>query len=241
MTKLPSLNILTSIIENDKSYLSLSSSEIVNKLILINDRLKEQWYKSNFTDFSIYQSSEYSMAGIYCYWSRSKGPMSDTIKWLKTIPNCDNLKIFDDYNGVGISTLNLIQNGFNNVSYMNDNECQLNAFKRLLNHYNISEPYNDITRSGKYDIVISYEIAEHFQNPEKYLNGLIDMLNPNGTLIISYSFNYPDAAGHFTEYMILGKNRCNKTSTRYVSKLIKSRCELVRRGWNGTPNYYKVK
>jgi len=50
-------------------------------------------------------------------------------------------------------------------------------------NYNVEYPENYIDKLKKVDIILSFEVAEHYERPEEYLNEIINRLNPNGYLI----------------------------------------------------------
>lgn len=230
--------LMTSIMEDD-SYLEMSLRDIIKLLTDNNNSLLEQWVNSNRTDFSIYPDERYNQAGLYCYHIMTKRSLHECMKYImNNLLNANELTFFDDYNGIGISTIYLMLQGLN-VSFMNDNDNQIDIFKRLCDLHGVKLPFNDRDRKKKYDVVLSFEVAEHYQKPVSYINSLIDMVKPGGYLIISSSMNYPEAPGHFLEYEIDDINYDNKKASRFFNRKIKEKMTQVHRGWNGTPLFFK--
>ena len=195
-----SINEIMSLCCNNKKFMDISKSNIISFLAQNDNDLLTIWKESNRTDFSIYKNEKYNLAGVYCYYTQTLRCLGEVLKFIYT-NSLKNLYIFDDYNGIGLSSIYLALQGIN-VSFMNDNENQIQIFNSLCTMHNLLFPFNDLKREKKYDIVLSFEVAEHYKNPANYINELINMINSDGYLIISHSLHYPEAPGHFLEYEI---------------------------------------
>lgn len=231
-----------SFILKDKSYLNLTKDECKEKIKEKIIPLFDRWYNSKCTDFSVYKDKDYIYELINCYYKLSRRCILDSINWLKRNEfNAQDLKILDDYNGIGLTTIDLIKKGFNNVNYFNDNKRQIKVFKRLCKKEKIKMPYNDKNHKNKYDIIIALELVEHYEKPFEYINKVIDLLNPGGYFIYSPSFKY-NAIGHFRFYY----NKKNirhwcKYFGRYFNKELKKDFDRLYSGFYNKPIILKLK
>lgn len=201
------LNEMMTLAYNDKIFLSLQNEEDCIKYIRPDDAsIGKKWNNSNYTDFSIYQDMEYFSQLFICYVYVSRGAIFNMLKFFKSkISNYKNLTYFDDYNGVGLTTLHLLQESLN-VEIFNDNSSQLNIFYEYCDQMKLKRPINIINKENKqYDVVLSFEVVEHYRTPiNDYINPLIQMIKPNGYLVYTSGFHNV-RPGHFPDYNIFGK------------------------------------
>jgi 2-polyprenyl-3-methyl-5-hydroxy-6-metoxy-1,4-benzoquinol methylase len=232
-----SINEIMVCCTEDLKFSTFNKSQIIKLLEQNDEDLLTIWKNSDRTDFSIYQDYKYNLAGVYCYYTQTLRCLGEVLKFIY-INSLQNLSIYDDYNGIGLSSIYLMLQKFN-VSYMNDNKNQIDIFNRLCNLHDLQTPFNDLKRKNKYDIVLSFEVAEHYKDPSSYINELIDMINPNGYLIISHSLHYPNAPGHFEEYEINNILYNNKHISKEFNNILKRKMIKVYSGWNGRPQFFK--
>lgn len=235
------MNELMAIVDDDEKYLDMSNQQVITILKKNDDDLIEQWVNSNRTDFGIYDDKRYQQAGLYCYDQMTKRSIHETMKFVhNNMPNAKELTFFDDWNGIGISTLFFMKQGLK-CEFMNNCQVQIDIFERLCQANGYELPHNDINRQKKYDVFMSFEIAEHYKNPEEYLELVLAQTKPGSIFVISHSMNFPAAPGHFLEYTIGGIDYPNKQASREFNKKIKEHFDQVHRGWNGTPLFFKRK
>ena len=169
---------------------------------IMRDKIKhifDQWYNSNCTDYNIYNNSDYIYEGLLCYKIWSSIVDGNTINYLiKNGYDLSDLTIFDDYNGLGFTSLDFVNAGFKEVYYHNTCVDQVNIMNKIADHYNIKKPILDINKSGVYDVVFSCECCEHHYNIDTYLDSIVNMVKPGGHLIISVGTQA--SIGHFPEY-----------------------------------------
>ena len=138
-------------------YTRYSYKDILRQMKQKDDVLIKRWVESGQTDFTIYQDRDY-IADVYICWDMiSKTSIKEVVKWmLKGFADPCKLSIFDDYNGLGLTTMYLLQRGFS-PAFFNDCESQQDILKWLCKSYNVLMPRNDTDRSGKYDLVMSFD------------------------------------------------------------------------------------
>lgn len=230
---------------------SMKQIEIISYLLSKSKTLEEIWKKSNYTDFSIYQHPDYIYDMFVCYHFVSKASITNMLSYFKknNITYTD-FTYLDDYNGVGLTTLHLLNEiKAKNIFFFNNNQEQISTFKKLCEKYKFDFPaneYDSCDSSNKYDVVISLETAEHYKEPLEYAKQLVKKTNKY--LIYSSGFNklFP---GHFPtytiqdEYVLFSKKRevSIKTAGRIVNKYLKDNLDLVYKGWNGKPTIYRKK
>jgi len=215
--------------------------EVLDEIRRIEEGMMRIWYESEYTDYSFYNTKEYLSECLLSYFMNSEASIKNLLKFLKAhVKNYNELKYFDDYNGIGLTTIQLSNFGLDTYFY-NDNTMQENIMKDLYNEYNIELPQHDKNRNGKYDVVISLEVMEHFESPMEYLEEITEMLSVDGYLTFAASFSpkSPIYIGHFEEY----KYNKKKISKRKISKIkndfMKKHYERLFTGWNGKPVVFK--
>ena len=234
------LQQLSSLVLGDERYLTMKTSELKKSINEISSGLDKEWIESGHSDFSIYQRKDYLYSVINCYYIDSRHSITKSLKFFKE-NNIDisNFDIFDDYNGLGFTTLDLIEAGFGTVSYFNDVKHQTDAFEKILDFYDLEHPYLDKNKTGKYDVVYSLEIAEHNQEPDEYMDEIMKMVKPGGWLILGQTFN-PRWLGHFETYTVNGKTyKARKAGAENWRRVIANGFDLVDIGFNTKPFFFK--
>jgi len=182
----------------------------------------EESIKENNPDFSVYHHKDYIWDNIICYARISKNSIYAILKFLeKNNIDFKNMSWFDDYNGLGITTLEFAQAGVKNIEFFNDVDVQIKSTEKLFKYHEIKPPKNNLSRNGKYDIVCSLEVVEHYQNPIEYLDTICDMVNDDGYLMFSTTGTL--FVGHFLEYNFGDKIVKNKKFTSEVTNYIESK------------------
>jgi len=214
--------------------------EIMDFCQLKSSKLNDIWFNSNKTDYSVYEHNDYIYDMFICYGFYSSAAIRYMIKYFKeNISNWKDLTYFDDYNGIGLTTLHLLNEELKSY-YFNDNKIQLNTFKKLCESYKFDIPILDKNKKNIYDVYISLEIIEHYKEPLKYLKEATNRIKDNGYLIYTTTFN-PLFLGHHHEYIIDGKIYLPKKTNRIVNSYLRENFELLFRGFNGLPKIYKKK
>lgn len=203
------------------------------------DNLINIWIDSEETDYSVYKHPDYPADLYSCWLQYTKNSVRFLYRWLvdnKKRPT--KLSIFDDYNGIGLSTLFFVEKGFS-THYYNNIKAQRIALKRTCKLYNIEHPKYNKNREGSYDIVLTFETIEHYKNPEEYLIQLMDMCKKY--LVVTMCFSGYPHIGHFSEYIIGNKKYPAKQAGRLIRKRIRDEFDLVCSGFNNRPAIYKRK
>jgi hypothetical protein len=208
--------------------------------------LGDRWIKSGYTDYSMYQDPKYFTNIYLCWHFVSKGSLSGLKKFFNANePNWKtDLTFFDDYNGLGLTTLSLLEAGLDskNLSFFNDNPDQVKFFKTLCEK--ASQPFPNLgERDSHYDVYMSLEIIEHYEKPLDYLAGVLDT-KPK-YIVITSNFSpkegrvYP---GHFPEYY---NGKGEKVAPRKISRektaMLKQDYTMVYHGFNAKPTIWKRK
>lgn len=223
----------------DDMYSALSIKEINEIFDNECSELNSRWIGSNFTDFSIYDDPSYIKDLVFCWYSLSRGCANKFIKFAEENNIPKDIRILDDYNGIGLSTMHLIQAGFTNVFSYNTSSTQQFLSQMLYSKLGLPAPKFISSRENeKFDAVLSFEVAEHYYEPIEYVDEIINMINSNGYLAISTGFKNV-AIGHFPSYNI-GDEVCSIRSAGVkVGKHLRSRLTYLDKGWNQKPVIYK--
>lgn len=245
MSKLLGLKQLCNIIYAPENFDHYSTGELKERLRQETNEQDDIWRESGCTDYSIYSSKNYLAELLTGYYACSRPGMTAMLKFLQEREprKWANFSYFDDYPGIGLSTLHLAAEDLD-VSIRHDVKEQLKIFKKLFNAHNFDMPYNDVKLEQQYDVVISFEIIEHITEPLPYAKKLDELLLPGGYLVESSGFGMPKdgpLAGHFSEYTYEGKIVPAKSMGRKISayRLKELGYVLLFTGWNGKPRIWQ--
>lgn len=199
------------------------------------------WNDSGFTDFGWYQHKDYLIECIWTYVVSSGAATGNMKKYFETAGiDTLNMTCLDYYNGIGLTTIDLIDMGFNVVAVYNDVQEQITAFSSLLKSQNkYASTLTNIPKGWTFDVVVCLETIEHFKEPMGPTKLLMDLSEQY--LVETTSFCSPQHYGHFDKYLIDGKEVSGMTASRRVHDLIRTEFEQVFSGYNGRPRIWKRK
>jgi len=225
----------------DFEFYSEKGSEFNRKLKQFSADLGKIWNDSGFTDFSWYQHKDYLIECIWTYVVSSGAATGNMAKYFKEAGiNVENLSCLDYYNGIGLTTIDLIRMGFNSVTSFNDVQEQIESCSRLLKHTgSYCQTFTNIPKQWTFDVVVCLETIEHFKEPMGPTLELMKMAEQY--LVETTSFCSPQHYGHFDKYLIDGKEVSGMTASRRVHDLIRTEFEQVFSGFNGRPRIWKRK
>jgi len=217
----------------------MSDKEVLVLLKERTDKLNKRWIDSKFTDFSIYKEHEYLCDVLVCWWFLSRNCVANMLSFFrKNVSEYKSFSYFDDYNGVGASTVQVLKEGLH-CDFYNDNEEQKKSLERLCDFYSpASRRVNNLSREGKYDVVMSFECAEHYKEPMRYVEEVMSMTREY--LVISTGFR-KCYTGHFEKYLIDGEEVSIRRTGMLINKRIKKDFILLHTGWNAKPRIFKRK
>lgn len=196
----------------------------------MSDALRTRWNDSGQTDFTIYQDPMYVAEGFISFYEVSHECHKVIGKWAQDgmaglgdfEPFDPSTKTFFDlYNGIGLGTMHLVAMGFD-VTIHNDNPEQVATMAKLFNHYGLKMPkvIGEEWREKKFDIVSSFEVAEHFKNPVQITRDLARCIKSGGMYFESTGFAVGTYPGHFLEYHIDGKTVDGRRASKAVVKAL---------------------
>lgn len=191
---------------NDDFVLNKSQADIEKYTEFSHQKvnLLKRWVDSNYTDYGVYDDPDYQWDLVNCYLAISKQSVGKIVKYLsKNVSNYQELSLFDDYNGNGLTTLLFQDFGFKDVSYYNSVDFQVDTLNSICDKYGFNKPKLDKERKNTYDIYVGLECIEHFKKPSDYLNDIMPMVKSGGYLFITFngfSWTPEKSIGHFWEY-----------------------------------------
>ena len=162
----------------DFEFYSKKGDEFNKSLKAFSADLGKIWNDSGFTDFGWYQHKDYLIECIWTYVVSSGAATGNMAKYFKEAGiDTSCLSCLDYYNGIGLTTLDLIDMGFNKVTAFNDVAEQISAYARLLDGRDIYPPIltKMIPKGWTYDVVVCLETIEHFKEPLGPTRDLMEM------------------------------------------------------------------
>ena len=225
----------------DFEFYSEKGSEFNRKLKQFSADLGKVWNDSGFTDFDVYKHKDYLIECIWTYVVSSGAATGNMAKYFKEA-GIDNsqLTCLDYYNGIGLTTVDLIEMGFSNVTAFNDVQHQIEAFSALLKYKGyFATLKTNLPKGWTFDVVVCLETIEHYKEPMAVTRQLMDLSEKY--LVETTSFCSPQHYGHFDKYLIDGKEVSGMTASRRVHDLIRTEFEQVFSGFNGRPRIWKRK
>ena len=230
----------------DFEFYSKKGDEFNKSLKTFSADLGKIWNDSGFTDFGWYQHKDYLIECIWTYVVSSGAATGNMAKYFKEAGiNLSRMSCIDVYNGIGLTTLDLQNMGFDYVMYFNDVDYQVLATNLLLRgkgkHLRTGwiKDKSILENGKKFHVVVCLETIEHFQEPIPFTRMLMDM--SYDYLVETTSFCSPQHYGHFNKYLIDGKEVSGMTASRRVHDLIRTEFEQVFSGFNGRPRIWKRK
>ena len=230
---------MCSLITGNNKYLNMTKAALEKELRPVSTKLIEKWNaRKDDNDCSIYFGKGYFVETILCWTMLTLNSYNGMKRFMKANKeSLDSMTIFDDYNGCGITTIKMVQDGYKSVKYFNDTDYQVAAMNEYCDSINMKMPKHAECGKGRYDIVCSFEVLEHCKNPMPRVKQYIKMANKY--LIISTGFGNHSWAGHFETYSIKGVERTARDTKKAILSLIDKEFDLVHRGFNEKPMIYK--
>ena len=238
--------------------------DLEDKMFAVKERLHGQWLSSGCTDFSVYHDPEYIYEAIHCF-EKTKACTTGAIRYFKgymaenvspgsnrKMPAAECSKYFegdwkkltylDVYNGNGLTTFHMMLNGFI-IEAFNDCKPQVDYMQRACALKGMPEVVvHDKMPTKQYDVVMSFEVLEHYTDPMAHVTELVKLTAPGGYLVESSGFNGSSInIGHFNTYTINGQVLSYRAARRLVTKEIQKHYTKILSAFNGTPAIWKLK
>ncbi len=202
-------------------------------------------------DFTVYDSLGYHKELFISYLYASRYSIANTFKFLDSINvKYKDFAVFEDFPGMGLTTLDLIKRGIRNINVRQANEEQLNFLKVILgkailgNDYNKISCYNELSATNtQYDIVFSLETLEHYREFMPYLRDITNLVKNGGYFVLAKCFSAKTMyTGHFNSYLDNGKILTHYQASKMIREYLhNSGFELLFTGYNAKPLVYQLK
>ncbi len=237
---------------NDQSIQNLSLKQL-NQYIFNSPQkaaVTQQWAQSNCTDFTAYSNPDYQWDLVDCFLAVSESSTQHVLHYLqKNGYAWESLSYFDDWNGNGLTSMDLLAAGCQDVSFFNDVAFQAQSLIQMAQNEKFVTPKHVQTRSelleNQYDVVLSLQCVEHFERPLDYIDELMKIVKSDGLLCLSvdgFGWTPNESIGHFWTYY--DKNNLpytGKEMRKIVKKYLKENgFEMIKGAcWNANPNVFK--
>jgi SAM-dependent methyltransferase len=242
-------------------------ADLEDDMFTIKSRLHDQWtasLKSGRPDYSVYRDPQYNYEGIHCF-EKSKACTGGVIKyfgrhkpgnviggrvidtrvtqgiWYEGAKPAE-MDVLDMYNGCGLTTAHMKLNGFEKIEAFNDNEAQARYMQHALQFFGLPPVKLHSTFPEKqYDLVLSFEVLEHYTDPLAHVRELLRLVKPGGYLAESSGFNgSSENIGHFDTYDIEGHGLVGfRQARRITTKAIEMHFDKVFDGFNRMPKIWR--
>lgn len=220
----------------------------------VRARLLAQWQDSDRTDFSVYHDREYVLEAVHCY-EKTKLCTAGVHQYFAGCTDAryviepytggpaSALSCIDVWNGIGLTTIDLAQ-VFGTVEAVNSCDVQVEFMDLMCETYGMSKirAHEEIPFK-MYDVVVSLECLEHYQEPLLHLEQLLEITRGGGYFVESSGFNSGlNDIGHYTSYTVNGKTGVSpKSAKRACTEILKQRATLVYNGFNRCPKIWRLK
>lgn len=209
------------------------------------DSLLEDWKASlPDGDMSLYDDPRYLRELFVSYLFASRESIRVTCRWWEvTNEPWRDFTVFEDFNGVGLTTLDLMSRGLKSITVRGANDTQWDACNSILGREGyLANRVKEIPVGHKFDAVFSLEIIEHFRDFDEYMHSITDLVKPGGYLILAKCFSKSAMyTGHFNDYRdgdrVLTISQSIKKLNHHLSH---SGFELLHRGYNSKPLIYRL-
>jgi len=208
-----------------------------------SDALVDEWYLKRDPNW-LYSHPEYFWEGLACSYETSAPfvvhNLVKELKYKRDIPPgevCWN--IFDWGAGCGLTTAVLAKNFALSTVYYNDKSpLQREMFKQIikrarLQNVTIQDDNGSFSELPELDLLVGIEIVEHFQEPMKHLQPLLDKVVEGGLFAHSSYWESEmkmPTLGHFREYDFGGGDIRSVQRGRDIYRGFRKGME--RSGWN---------
>ena len=217
-----------------------TKDELRKVLKVKSDEFGARWVQSNRTDFSFYQEQDYLLECIWCYLIASYLSMNQFDRFWTDNNLPKDASVIDVYNGLGFTTEYLYGMGFTNVSIFSDVKKQIDACTNLCKYsYGQAPTVYTTIPSKTFDVVISLETFEHFEDPFPFIKSVMGLSSKY--IVETASYGSPNCYGHFETYYNDKVPKNSRQIKKEVHELFKKDFDLVFKGFNSHPSIWKRK
>jgi 2-polyprenyl-3-methyl-5-hydroxy-6-metoxy-1,4-benzoquinol methylase len=232
-------------------------------MLKVKARLHRRWLESKCTDFSVYRDPQYHYEGTHCF-EKSRGCTGGVIQYFQRMKSSNvvngrmidtrvvdgiwytgkdpsKMSVLDVYNGNGLTSVHMALNGFKQIETFNDCEPQVAFMNKVTEAFNLSQIKNHtVMPTKKYDLVLSFEVLEHYTDPLVHVADLLKLTKPGSYLAESSGFNgSSDNIGHFDTYEIEGHGVVDyRQARRITTRAIQMHFTKVFDGFNRMPKIW---
>lgn len=222
--------------------------ELKTRILEVRERLHRQWL--NGWDLTVYDDPEYIYEAIHCYektvkctsgtvdFFTNRKPRYNTKDWGGyNGPPISDLTLIDVWNGCGLTSVQFARCGFQTETF---NTCvpQIEFQDLLCRELDVPKITNHVVLPQKtYDVVASFEVLEHYNEPLPHLKELLELCH--GFLTESTGFNgSKDNIGHYDQYIVGGVPVSPTSAKNATTALQKAHLEMVFDGFSRQPRVW---
>lgn len=241
---------------NDPNIATLKSIKKIREYIFHSPQRKNlinQWLNSNCQDFTVYSHPDYQWDLVDCFLSVSELSIEHVLWYLIHHDyyqhHWQSYSYFDDWNGNGLTTMDLLAKGCLDVSFYNIVNHQTQALLEMAQSEGFITPKHIDDRQKllqqQFDVVFSLQCVEHYDHPLTYIDELIQITKLNGLLCISvdgFNSSPEKSIGHFWEYYDKDEQKHSAVAMRELVKqyIVDNGFEWIRKAcWNSNPLVFK--
>ena len=219
---------------------SYTKRELLDICYTEQARLKQQWLTSNRKDFKVYDDPGYLLDCILSYSCVSQRCLINGERFFRA-HNIPKGKALDIFNGIGLSTLHANLVGFDcEALSASDGQADLcqQLSKQVLGRPTVIHRDLKSLKPASFDVLFSFEVLEHFQDPVQHLNEVLPLLKPGGHFVESTGFKSPDHIGHFERYTVGNEQVLGRQASTAVRKRLEQEATKVMIGFDKKPRIW---
>jgi len=199
--------------------------------------LEKEWYmwlNIGLPDYEIYQHSLFKYDNYDWYFTNSEHDFIWTLDKMNDMEIEGKVIDFGGGNGDFAIAMNALAYDITYYNLPGDTTEFVKWQTRKDLSLNIATELPD----EKFQVVTAFEVSEHFEHPQEFIDQILSLIEPGGIFIETSSFS-SKSCGHFDMYYFDGQAVDMKATGRRFGKEMRKHFSMEAHGWNGRPKIWR--